>query len=269
LPVVQFRNGFALIARSPYPVTLGACSGRLLFPPSPNTPDPRHQPPMKLLVDFFPILLFFAAYKLEGIYVATGVAIAASAVLVGWSWLRRRRVETMHLVTLGLLVLFGGMTIALRDPIFVMWKPTIVNWLFAAVFLGSQWIGQKSLIERMMGKAIEIPSVVWGRLNLMWVAFFVITGLVNLFVVYVGSGFFDAQQALISASGLHDIDLAACSTRFSGDLLSLCNQAQSSEDIWVNFKLFGMMGMTILFVIAQSLYLARHMKDQPRTLEAD
>ncbi len=224
---------------------------------------------MKLLVDFFPILLFFAAYKLEGIYVATGVAIAASAILVGWSWIRRRRVETMPLVTLGLLVLFGGLTLALRDPIFVMWKPTIVNWLFAAAFLGSEWIGKQSLIERMMGKAVEIPSAVWTRLNFMWVAFFVVTGLVNLFVVYIGSGFFTAQQALIAASGLQEVDLSACTTQFSGNLLSLCNDAQAREEIWVNFKLFGMMGMTLVFVIAQSFYLARHMKDQPRTLEAE
>jgi intracellular septation protein len=224
---------------------------------------------MKLLVDFFPILLFFAAYKLEGIYVATGVAIAASAVLVGWSWIRRRRVETMPLVTLGLLVLFGGLTLALRDPIFVMWKPTIVNWLFAAVFLGSQLIGKRPLIERMMGNAIEIPPAVWLRLNIMWIGFFFVTGLVNLFVVYVGSGFFGAREALILASGLPDVDLSTCTERFGGDLLSLCNNAQAREDIWVNFKLFGMMGMTIVFVIAQAVYLSRHMKDQPSTLEAD
>ncbi|WP_296811750.1 inner membrane-spanning protein YciB [Thiocapsa sp.] len=224
---------------------------------------------MKLLVDFFPILLFFAAYKLEGIYVATGVAIAASAVLVGWSWIRRRRVETMPLVTLGLLVLFGGLTLALRDPIFVMWKPTIVNWLFAAVFLGSQLIGNRPLIERMMGNAIEIPAAVWLRLNMMWIGFFIVTGLVNLFVVYVGSGFFGAREALILASGLQDVDLSACAERFGGDLLSLCNDAQAREDVWVNFKLFGMMGMTIVFVIAQAVYLSRHMKDQPSTLEAD
>ncbi|MFB1489578.1 MULTISPECIES: inner membrane-spanning protein YciB [unclassified Thiocapsa] len=224
---------------------------------------------MKLLVDFFPILLFFAAYKLEGIYVATGVAILASAILVGWSWIRRRHIEAMPLITLGLLVLFGGMTIALRDPIFVMWKPTIVNWLFGAVFLGSQFIGRQTLIERMMGKAIDLPSTVWTRLNIMWVGFFVVTGLVNLFVVYIGSGFFGAQQALILASGLQDIDLSACTERFSGDLLSLCNDAQAREDIWVNFKLFGMMGMTLVFVIAQAFYLSRHMKDEPRTLEAD
>jgi intracellular septation protein len=224
---------------------------------------------MKLLVDFFPILLFFAAYKLEGIYVATGVAIDASAVLVAWSWIRRRHIETMPLVTLGLLVVFGGLTLALRDPIFVMWKPTIVNWLFAAVFLGSQFIGQRPLIERMMGKAIEIPPPVWLRLNMMWIGFFVVTGLVNLFVVYVGSGFFGAREALILASGLHDVDLSTCAERFAGDLLSLCADAQAREDVWVNFKLFGMMGMTIVFVIAQAVYLARHMKEQPSPLEAD
>lgn len=224
---------------------------------------------MKLFVDFFPILLFFAAYKLEGIYVATGVAILASAILVGWSWIRRRHVETMPLVTLGLLVLFGGLTIALRDPIFLMWKPTIVNWLFGAVFLGSQFIGKQTLIERMMGKAIDIPSEVWTRLNMMWIGFFLVTGLVNLFVVYIGSGFFGAQQALILASGLGDIDLTACTERFSGDLLALCNDTHAREDIWVNFKLFGMMGMTLVFVIAQAFYLSRHMKDEPRTLEAD
>jgi intracellular septation protein len=224
---------------------------------------------MKLFVDFFPILLFFAAYKLEGIYVATGVAIVASAILVAWSWIRRRQVETMPLVTLGLLVLFGGLTIALRDPIFVMWKPTIVNWLFGAVFLASQFIGKRTLIERMMGKAIDIPSAVWSRLNLMWIGFFVVTGLVNLFVVYIGSGFFAAQQALILASGLQDIDLSACTERFGGELLSLCNDAYAREDIWVNFKLFGMMGMTLVFVVAQAFYLSRHMKDEPRTLEAD
>jgi intracellular septation protein len=225
--------------------------------------------PMKLLIDFFPVLLFFVAYKLEGIYVATGVAIGASALLVASSWLRRRRVENLHLVTLGLLVVFGGLTIALHDPIFVMWKPTIVNWLFGAAFLGSQLIGERSLIERMMGSAIEAPKRVWNRLNLMWVGFFLVTGLVNLFVVYVGSGFYGAQQALIIASGLHDIDLSACTDHFGGELLALCTQAQSREEIWVNFKLFGMMGMTLAFVIGQAVYLSRHMKAQPQTLEAD
>lgn len=224
---------------------------------------------MKLLLDFFPILLFFAAYKLQGIYVATGVAIAASALQVGWIWLRRHRVEPMHLATLGLLLVFGGLTIALQDPIFLMWKPTLVNWLFAAVFLGSQWIGGRTLIERMMSHAIEVPASIWMRLNLAWVLFFLFSGLANLFVVYVGSGFFEARQDLIAATGRTEIDLATCAAQFSGDLLALCSHAQEREEVWVNFKLFGMMGLTILFVIAQAFYLGRHIKDEPQAAETN
>jgi intracellular septation protein len=224
---------------------------------------------MKLLIDFFPILLFFVAYKLAGIYMATGVAIAASAVLVTWVWVRQRRVEKMPLVTLGLLVVFGGLTIALHNPIFVMWKPTIVNWLFGSVFLASQWIGERSLTERMMGQAIEVPTRIWTRLNLAWSLFFFLLGLANLYVVYVWSGFYDAQQAMILGTGKQAIDLTDCAAQFSGSLLGLCQDAQSREEVWVNFKLFGMMGLTILFVIAQALYLARHVKDQPDTAETD
>ena len=216
---------------------------------------------MKFLADFFPVLLFFVAYKIWGIYVATGVAIAASLGQVGWAWLRRGRAETMHLVTLGLLVVFGGMTIALHDPIFVMWKPTIVNWLFAAAFLGSALVSGKPLIERMMGHAIDVPPAVWWRLNLLWVLFFVVSGLANLYVVYVYSGFFDAQQALIVSSGRTEVDLAKCAENFTGALLAQCQDAQAREETWVNFKLFGMMGLTILFVVAQAFYLARHVKD--------
>lgn len=224
---------------------------------------------MKLLIDFFPVLLFFVAYKLAGIYWATGVAIAAAAIQVGWSWLRRRRVEKMHLVTLGLLVVFGGLTIALQDPIFVMWKPTLVNWLFAAAFLGSQVVGERTLIERMMGHAIQMPKPIWSRLNLLWTGFFVFLGLANLFVVYVGSGFYEAQQALLAASHLEGVDLSTCAAVFEGELLSLCRDAQAREEVWVNFKLFGMMGLTIAFVIAQAFYLSRHVHDDPQAVEAD
>jgi intracellular septation protein len=216
---------------------------------------------MKVLADFFPVLLFFVAYKVSGIYVATAAAIAASLAQVGWSLLRRGRVETMHLITMVLLLVFGGMTIALHDPIFVMWKPTLVNWLFAAAFLGSVWVSDKPLIERMMGQAIELPAPIWSRLNLLWVLFFVCSGLANLYVVYVYSGFYEAHQALIAASGQTAVDLAQCAERFTGVLLDQCQDTQAREETWVNFKLFGMMGLTILFVVAQAFYLARHVKD--------
>jgi len=221
---------------------------------------------MKFLIDLFPILLFFVSYKVYDIYVATAVAIAASVVQVGWLWLRHGRTETMHLVTLGLVTVFGGLTIALRDPSFVMWKPTIINWLFAAVFLGSHFIGERPLIGRMISHAVEVPTNIWKRLNLMWSAFFIISGLANL---YVANGFFTAERALVAASGRTGVDLASCGKVFSGKLLELCMTAQSREEAWVNFKLFGMMGLTIAFVVAQAFYLARYIRETENPAETD
>lgn len=226
---------------------------------------------MKLLIDFLPILLFFVAYKFAGIYWATAVAIGATAAQVAWMWIRQRRVETLPLATLALLIVFGGLTIALHDPIFVMWKPTLVNWLFAAVFIGSYWIGSRPLIERMMGQAVVLPPPIWRRLNALWSGFFIALGFANLFVVYIGSGFYDAHQALLAATGAAGVDLSACATLYQGATLELCNTAHARESVWVDFKLFGMMGLTLAFVIAQTVYLARHVKDDPaaHALETD
>ena len=224
---------------------------------------------MKILFDLLPIVLFFVVYKFAGIYWATGSAIAAAALQVAWVWWREHRVDKLLLATLGLIVVFGGLTIALRDPIFVMWKPTLVNWLFGAAFLGSQWIGKRPLTQRMMGQAITVPAPVWRRLNLAWALFFVVLGLTNLFVVYWASGFYQAQHALLQATGLDAIDLATCAAQFSDALLGLCNEAHVREGYWVNFKLFGMMGLTLLFVVAQALYLGRHLEDEPTAVETD
>lgn len=174
---------------------------------------------MKFLIDFFPVLLFFVAYKMYDIYVATVVAIVASAAQVGYSWWKHKRVENMHWVTLGLLVVFGGLTLFLQDETFIKWKPTVVNGLFAIVFLGSQYVGKKSLIERMMGTSLSLPKDVWNKLNMSWVVFFAGLAVLNLFVVY-----------------------------------------NFSTDTWVNFKLFGMMGLTFAFVLLQGIYLTRHIK---------
>lgn len=192
---------------------------------------------MKFLSDFFPILLFFIAYKTHDIYVATGVAIAASMLQVGWFYLRHKKVENMQLITLGLLVFFGGMTLLLRDPDFIMWKPSVVNWLFAAAFLGSGLIGKKSLLQRMMDHAVTLPDTIWKRLNLIWVTFFVVIGLLNIYVA------FDLSHTLC----ISDTEPAKC-----------------AEELWVNFKLFGMLGLTFIFIIAQGFYIARHVQDAPQ-----
>ncbi len=175
---------------------------------------------MKFLSDFFPILLFFVAYQLYDIYVATAVAIAASAGQVAYFHLRYKKVEKMQWVTLGLLIFFGGLTLLLRDPDFIKWKPTVVNWLFAAAFLGSAFIGKKSLLQRMMDQAVTLPELIWSRLNVIWISFFIGIGFLNLYVAF-----------------------------------------NYPEDIWVNFKLFGMLGITFVFVIAQGFYIARHVQD--------
>lgn len=229
---------------------------------------------MKFLADFFPIILFFVVYywgipgaeltplgAAKGIYAATMVAIIAAAVQVAWQYFRHGKAERMHLITLGILVLFGGLTLALHDPTFIMWKPTIVNWLFGAGFLGSAFFGAKTLIERLMGHAIEVPKPIWTRLNLAWTLFFFASGVINLLVVYVFSGFYQAKQALVLASGEPEVDLASCAEQFQGEVLALCESAHGAEQIWVNFKLFGMMGLTLAFVIAQAFYLARHVQD--------
>lgn len=176
---------------------------------------------MKLLSDLFPVILFFVAYQLYDIYVATQVAIAAAVLQVTYNKLRHGSVEKVQLLTLGLLVVFGGLTLALRDPVFIKWKPTVVNWLFALAFLLSQIFMQRGFLQRMMDHAVTMPQSAWSRLNIAWVTFFFAMGVINLYVAY-----------------------------------------NFSEETWVNFKLFGFLGLTLAFMLVQGFYLARHMEPE-------
>ena len=179
---------------------------------------------MKLFYDFLPILLFFVAYKFFDIYVATGVAIVSTFLQVAISWLRTRKVATMQLATLLIIVVFGGLTLYLHDEQFIKWKPTVINWLFGGTFLASQFIGPQTAIERILGANLTLPKLVWQRLNLGWVMFFLILGGANLFVM-----------------------------------------SHFNRDIWVNFKLFGMFGLTVVFIILQSIYLSRYIAEPEKT----
>jgi len=181
---------------------------------------------MKLLFDFFPVLLFFLAFKVYDIYVATAVAIVATIAQIAWFWFRHRRVEPMHLVTLALIAIFGGATLLLHDEVFIKWKPTILYWGMALAFLGSQYIGSKNLTQRMMDKAVTLKVNIWGRLNLMWVLFWTFLGVANLYVMY----HFDTAT-------------------------------------WVNFKLFGLMGLMIVFIIGQSIYMAPYIESEENEKE--
>ncbi|MBV6488376.1 MAG: putative intracellular septation protein A [Pseudorhodoplanes sp.] len=176
---------------------------------------------MKLLFDLFPILLFFVAYKLADIYVATGVAIAASVVQILGLKLRARPVEGMQWASLAIIVVFGGMTLLLRDETFIKLKPTVLYGLFAAVLAGARVMFGRNLVKSVMGRQLALPEPVWHRLGLAWIAFFVAMAALNLLVAY----------------------------RFP-------------TDVWVDFKLFGTLGLTIAFVIVQALWLGRYVREE-------
>ncbi len=139
---------------------------------------------MKQLFEFFPIILFFIAYKLYDIYVATAVVMAATLIQVSYSWLRYRKVESMQWITLILVAVMGGLTLYLQNEQFIKWKLSIIEWLFGAAFLSSQFIGKKTFVERMMSANLSLPKAVWKRLNLIWGGFFTSIGFINLYVMY-------------------------------------------------------------------------------------
>jgi intracellular septation protein len=139
---------------------------------------------MKQLLDFFPIILFFISFKLYDIYVATAVVIAATIIQICVVWLIYRKVEKMQWITLALIIVMGGATLYLQDEQFIKWKLSIIEWLFGIAFLGSQFIGKKCFIERMMGSSLTLPANIWRRLNAIWVVFFFSVGSINVYVMY-------------------------------------------------------------------------------------
>ena len=159
-----------------------------------------------------------------------------------------------------------GSEMCIRDR----WKPTIVNWLFAAAFLITGLIGQKKpLIERMLGGQMELASEVWKKLNMGWIVFFIISGLINL---YFAQQYITAQNALVSAVPTVNSDQLAdldCTANFAAEHQELCEEASAREKTWVTVKVFGLMALTIIFIIAQSIYLMRHMKDTEPEAEAE
>ena len=175
---------------------------------------------MKFLFDLFPVVLFFVAFKIAGIYIATAVAIVATFAQVAWLKLQKRKIEPMLWASLAIIVVFGGATLLLQDETFIKWKPTVLYWLFAAV-LGGAAAARRNLIRVMLSQHMQLPDPVWSRLNLAWIGFFAFMGVLNLYVAY-----------------------------------------NYSTDLWVNFKLFGGMGLMLLFVFAQALVLGKYAEEK-------
>jgi intracellular septation protein len=179
---------------------------------------------MKLLIDFFPVLLFFAAFKLKGIFVATMVAMAASAAQIGWMYFKHRKVEPLMWLSLAIITVFGGATLLLHDETFIKWKPTVLYWLFGLALMAGQLFFGKNAMNGVMGKQITLPEKAWKKLNLSWGGFFMLLGGINLYVAY-----------------------------------------SFSTNTWVNFKLFGIMGLILSFSIAQGVMITAWQKKGGRT----
>ncbi|MGB0360728.1 MAG: septation protein IspZ [Endozoicomonas sp.] len=187
---------------------------------------------MKQLIDFIPLILFFVVYKMDprmtelgstsfelgGPFSATLILMMASVIVYGMLFLKNRHLEKTHIVTLVAVVLFGGMTLMFHDEVFLKWKAPIVNWIFAVAFMGSQFIGEKTLPERMMGHTLTLPKDIWIKMNISWVVFFLFLGAANLFVAF------------------------------------------TFHNIWVDFKVFGSLILTFLFIIGQFILIAKHIQ---------
>lgn len=178
---------------------------------------------MKQLLDFLPLIVFFVCYKRYDIYVASGALIAAAGAVLLFTWLKYRQIEKMTLITFVMVAIFGTLTIAFHNDLFIKWKVTIIYTLFSATLLISQWILKKPLIQRMLGKEITLPNQVWSRLNLAWALFFLACAIANIYVAF-----------------------------------------WLSQDLWVDFKVFGLTGITLVFTLISGIYMYRHMREEQK-----
>ncbi len=177
---------------------------------------------MKLLIDFFPIALFFIAFKFAGIYVATAVAMLATLVQIGWLYFKYGKVEPMQWISLGIITVFGGATLLTHNDTFIKWKPTILFWLMGCILIGGQLLMKKNFIKSLMSAQLSLPDEIWQKLLWSWAVFFTVKGGLNLWVAF-----------------------------------------NYDTDTWVNYKLFGSMGLMLLFVLGQGVYLSKHIQPQP------
>lgn len=138
---------------------------------------------MSAALEFLLLLAFFVGYLWKGIFFATGVLMAGSVVVLAISWWHSRKLEPLPLAVTILALVLGGVTLLFHDAVFIKWKFSIIEWLFGTVFLASQFARQ-TLIERMLGTQIKAPPAIWKRLNLLWAAFFLLLGSVNVYVIY-------------------------------------------------------------------------------------
>ncbi len=139
---------------------------------------------MKFLFDLLPVILFFVGFKLYGIFVATAIAIAVTIAMIVYAKIRHGKIEKMLWVNGIIISVLGGVTLLLHDQTYIMWKPTVLYWLMAAILLISKWFFNKNFIQQIMGKMLNPPAATWNKLNLAWAIFFILLGFLNLYVAF-------------------------------------------------------------------------------------
>ncbi|MGP2757584.1 septation protein A [Serratia marcescens] len=178
---------------------------------------------MKQFLDFLPLIVFFAFYKLYDIYVASGALIVATALALVFTWVKYRKVEKMTLITFLMVLVFGTLTLVFHNDLFIKWKVTVIYALFTLALLISQWVLKKPLVQRMLGKELTLPDKVWSNLNLAWAVFFLACGLANIYVAF-----------------------------------------WLPQSVWVNFKVFGLTVLTLVFTLLSGIYIYRHMPEEQK-----
>jgi intracellular septation protein len=184
---------------------------------------------MKFLFDFFPVIAFFAAFfipddRQEAIFIATYTIMIATLIQVSAYWLLYKKFEKMHLITLIVVLIAGGLTVYFRNDLFIKWKPTVINWLFATALISSHFIGDKTLFQRMINLADEklvLPNQVWRNVNMSWGLFFIFLGFVNLYVAF-----------------------------------------SFTLEFWVTFKTWGMTSLNLIFLVCIFIYMYQYLKDK-------
>ncbi len=219
---------------------------------------------MKLLIDFLPIILFFFVYKSYGLNIAIIAMTLATVLQILYTRWQTGTYEKMQVVTLGLLILFGGLTIYINDPAFIMWKVTVLYVVFAGVLLASL-IFKKPLLERLMGSKLELPRKVWNNITILWGTGFMVIAGINAYFVDAA---LTARDAFIVATGdayvSSELSTLECTAT---PAVELCRAAAELESIWVDFKLFGTLGLTFVLIIVTVIMVKGYIKDEDNSAE--
>lgn len=214
---------------------------------------------MKFLLDFFPIALFFVIYKTMGLYPAIYAMIGATTIQMLVTRMQTGKFEKIHLITLVLLVVFGGITLAVRDPAFLMWKVSVLYVVFAVALIGSLWVGKKPLMQRMTGKELDLPQNTWRKLTWFWGLGFLGIAIVNGYYVQLA---LTAREKLFATTGLNEkVELTDIDCTIT-TAVEFCQSAQQTEEAWVNFKLFGTLGLTFVLIIITVIFISKYIKSK-------